>query len=91
LKEEARIALRQAAREGDEPTEDRRRALAEKLAPRDEDELFAMARHTPQLRPAVREGVLAALARVLVEEAAAIAKGGADYLELQDRDRCCGG
>ncbi len=75
---------------GGEPAPERRITLAQKLAPEDEDELFALARNTPQLRPRVREGVLAALGRVIDEELRAIEKGGAAYLELMDRDRCCG-
>ncbi len=91
LKEEASIAVRDLERAGEEPSAEKRAALAERLAPSDEDELFALGRHTPQLRPDVRAGVLAALARVIEAELHAIEKGGAAYLELMDRDRCCGG
>ncbi len=90
MKEEAAIALRDAVRSGEEPSPDLLSALAEKLAPSDEDELFALARHTPSLRPDVRAGVLAALGRVLDAERRAIVERGPAYLELMDRDRCCG-
>lgn len=91
LKEDAVIALRDLVRAGEAPSAERRAALAERLAPRDEDELFALARYTPQLRPDVRGGVLAALGRVIDDELRAIEKGGPAYLENMDRDRCCGG
>lgn len=84
------IALRDLVRSGEEPSPERLGALAERLAPSDEDELFALARHSPSLRPDVRAGVLAAIARVLDEERRAIAERGPAYLELMDRDRCCG-
>jgi hypothetical protein len=91
LKEEATIALRDLVRSGATATAERRRALAEKLAPSDEDELFALGRRSPSLKPDVRAGVLSALERVIEEELDAIEKRGPSYLELMDRDRCCGG
>jgi hypothetical protein len=93
LKDRARLTLRDRARAGDEPSPALLAGIAEKLAPRDEDELFAIARSTPQLRAAadLRAGVLAALARVLEDERRSIAEGGAEYLELQDRKFGCGG
>ena len=47
-------------------------------------ELASLARHTPQLRPLVREGAVAALRRVLEDEQREIVRGGVEYLELQD-------
>jgi hypothetical protein len=91
LKEEARVALRDLARAGEAPRAEALAAVADRLAPRDEDELFALSRATPALRPDVRAGVLSALVRVLEDERRAIEKGGADYLDLQDKNPCCGG
>jgi hypothetical protein len=91
LKEEAAIAVRDLVRSGGDPSPERRRALAAALAPSSEEELFALGRHTPQLRPDIRENVLAALGRAIEDELRAIEKGGPAHLELMDRDRCCGG
>jgi hypothetical protein len=90
LKEEARIALRDLVRSGEPGTPEQRRALAERLAPSDEEELFALGRNSPTLRPDVRAALLTALERVLDAERQAIAEQS-DRLELMDRDRCCGG
>ncbi len=92
LKDEARVALRDKARAGEVPSPSVVTAIAEKLAPGDEDELLAIARHTPQLREGdVRANVLTALARVLEEERRSISEGGPEYLELQDKKFGCGG
>jgi hypothetical protein len=92
LKDQARVALRDKARAGEVPSPSLLTEIAEKLAPEDEDELFAIARSTPQLREGdVRANVLAALARVLEDEGRSIAEGGAAYLELQDKKFGCGG
>ncbi len=64
------------------------RALAEKAAPRDEESLVSLARHTPQLARepgGVREAVVAAIVRSLELELRAIEKHGESYLEEMDR------
>jgi hypothetical protein len=92
LKDDVRRELRDVAREGVAGDALRARipAIAESAAPRDEEVLFSLARHSPSLREDVRANLVLALVRALEDELARIASRGPDYLELSDKGIGCG-
>ncbi|MBI3726115.1 hypothetical protein HY251_19470 [bacterium] len=89
LKEEASAELRSLAREkGAASLGAELPILAERKAPRDEEALLSLSRHTPGLgrEPVlVRANVVSALERSLALELEAISKHGSSYLEEMDR------